>query len=71
MSISKKLNGIRDGIYPGNASVKVVVSGFIRRTFVVGELLVVGNHLRTETVEFSTEISRITGIEISGYDADF
>lgn len=70
MSISEKLNGIRDGIYPRNASVEVVVSGSIFKKFIVEELAVIGNFLRTKTIGFSIEIGRITSLEISKYDAD-
>ncbi len=71
MSVSEKINGIKKGIYPDEAKAEIIISGFMRRSFLVKELLIAGNHLRTKIVGFSTEVSRITGIEISERDADF
>lgn len=70
MSVEKKIEGIKNGIYPESALVEIIISGFILRNFFVEELLIVENHLRTKIVGFSTEISRITSLEISACDVD-
>lgn len=70
MSVSEKINGIEKGIYPDEATAEIIISNFMRRSFLVKELLVVGNHLRTKIVGFSTEVGRITSLEIFECDVD-
>ncbi|MCK9379297.1 MAG: hypothetical protein M0P97_04115 [Candidatus Moranbacteria bacterium] len=69
--IETVLNNIGNEVYPKDALAEITISNSLKRRYLVSELQVVGDYLRTKEIGFSTVVNRITCVEISTCDADF
>ncbi|TSD02266.1 MAG: hypothetical protein Athens071425_59 [Parcubacteria group bacterium Athens0714_25] len=71
MTVKKKVEGIKNGMYPG--AMLAICRGFLRKTFAASELRVSddGSRIFSDNKEFSMFVDTISKIEIIDCDADF